>query len=73
VRYNTPDQEALIDLAKDAKSVSKTKPIIGSDADTLIDWADEVGLPHRGPEIHPNRPMNDPHIHIGPVDHIKVW
>jgi hypothetical protein len=27
----------------------------------------------RGPEVHPMRPYgNEPHIHVGPVDHVPV-
>jgi RHS repeat-associated protein len=67
-RY-TADQGALIDLAKWAKRAGV--PL--DDAQTLLKWADEVGLPARGPEIHPNRPVvNFWHIHIGPIGHIPV-
>jgi RHS repeat-associated protein len=65
----TPDQDALIQLAKDAKR----KGVSPTDAQTLRQWAKEVGLPSRGPEAHPGRPYGQfPHIHIGPVDHIPV-
>jgi hypothetical protein len=68
----TPDQQALTELAKEAQKISRNKPISQSEAQTLKDWANEVGSTSRGPESHPNRPMNDLHIHIGGVDHIKV-
>ncbi|MCL6592264.1 MAG: RHS repeat-associated core domain-containing protein, partial [Firmicutes bacterium] len=65
----TRDQDTLIQLAKEAK---RTK-ITPEDANTLIQWAKEYGLPYRGPEIHPNRPLGRfPHIHIGPVNHIFI-
>ena len=65
----TPDQGALVDLAKEAKRTG----ISNEDANTLLQWADEYNVPHRGPEVHPNRPYGqDPHIHIGPVDHIFI-
>jgi RHS repeat-associated protein len=62
------DATALIKLAKRAKRTG----VSSDDADTLIKWADEYGLPHRGPEIHPNRRFNKEHIHIGPVPHIPI-
>lgn len=40
-----------------------------------MDDARKAGLPARGPEVHPNRPgpaSNQPHIHVGPVNHIPV-
>ena len=58
----TGDQSALIDLAKQAQ---RKKGISKKEADTLLDWADEYGLPHRGPEAHPNRQYGkNLHIHI---------
>lgn len=67
----TPDQQAAVDLAKEAKRKSKTKNISQDDAQTILDWANEYGLPNRGPESHPNRPHGkNKHIHVGPVDHI---
>ena len=69
----TPDQKALHDLAKEAKLRGRTNPIDADDAATLRQWADEYGVPSRGPEVHPNRPVGkNPHIHIGNVDHIPV-
>jgi RHS repeat-associated protein len=65
----TPDQEALVGIAKDAERSG----VSAAEADTLRQWAAEVGLPFRGPEAHPNRPFGKfPHIHLGPVDHIPV-
>ena len=65
----TPDQAALVDLAKQAQR----KGVSAEEAQTLRQWADEVGLPSRGPEAHPGRPFGQyPHIHIGPVNHIPV-
>jgi hypothetical protein len=65
---HSDDAEALVDLAKGAKRTG----VSPADAETLLDWADEVGLPRRGPEIHPKRSFNVEHIHVGPVDHIEV-
>ncbi|MEO1332438.1 MAG: RHS repeat-associated core domain-containing protein, partial [Myxococcota bacterium] len=66
---HTPDQEALVELAKKAK---KTGGVTEDQAEQLLDWAKEVGLPGRGPEVHPDRNFDKPHIHVGPVDHILV-
>lgn len=60
--------EALIDLAKQCKR----KGVTPEEADTLRKWADEYGVPSRGPEQHSKRNYKDPHIHVGPVDHITV-
>lgn len=43
------------------------------EAKTLLDWAQEYGLPHsEGIEIHSRRRFNIPHIRIGPENHIPV-
>jgi GNAT superfamily N-acetyltransferase len=63
------DERALIDLAKAAKRTG----IGRQEAQTLLNWAKEYGLPFRGPEAHPGRGFgSNPHIHIGPVNHIPV-
>ncbi len=69
------DANALIQLAKEAKRTG----ISPEDAQTLLEWAEEINaneatkvLPIRGPEIHPNRNYNLPHIQIGPVNHITI-
>jgi hypothetical protein len=64
----TSDQQAVIDLAKNAKRRGVTR----GEAETLIQWGKEYGLPVRGPESHPGRKFKDPHLHIGPVDHIPI-
>ncbi|MCK6486078.1 MAG: RHS repeat-associated core domain-containing protein [Phycisphaerae bacterium] len=69
VRF-TPDQSALIDLAKGA---SARGGVTREEARILREWACEYGVPFRGPELHPGRPFGQfPHIHIGPVNHIPV-
>jgi hypothetical protein len=66
----TPDQQALVDLAKQAQNVGGVTP---EQAQILQEWADEVGLDFRGPEVHPGRPFGQyPHIHVGPINHIPV-
>jgi hypothetical protein len=67
----TPDQQAAVDLAKEAKNKGNlTKP----EAETLVDWGQEVGFPQsRGPETHSGRRHGSkPHIHVGPINHIPV-
>jgi RHS repeat-associated protein len=65
----TPDQSALIDLAKEAKQAGNLSP---EDAQSLQDWADELNIESHGPESHPNRNFDIEHIHIGPIDHIPI-
>ncbi len=64
-----PNQQVVIDFAKEAQR----KGITSEDAQTLLKWADEYGIDSRGPEIHSRRPYGkNPHIHIGPIDHIFI-
>jgi RHS repeat-associated protein len=69
----TSDQQALLDLAKDAK---KSGGVTADEADILMNWAREYKLPgSHGPEVHPNRPgpaSNKPHIHVGSVHHLPI-
>ena len=67
-RRYTPDQQALVDIAKQ----SSRRGITRCEANQLQEWAKEYKIPFRGPETHPNRGFNFEHIHIGPVDHIKI-
>jgi len=64
----TGDQTALLQMAKTAKKTGATI----DEAKILKEWAKEYNLPYRGPEIHPDRNYNKPHIHIGPVNHIPI-
>ena len=71
-KMHTPDQQALVELAKDA---AKAGGVSLEDAETLLNWAEEYNLPAHGPEVHINRPgkaSNVPHIHIGPVQHLPI-
>jgi len=64
-----PNQRALVDLAKSAQRTGVTP----NQSATLNQWANEYNIPFRGPEVHPGRPQGQyPHIHVGPVDHIKI-
>ena len=71
-KRNTPDQDALIKLAKEAK---KNGGATYEDAEILIDLAKEYDVQYHEIEIHPNRPgaaSNVPHFHIGKTGHIPV-
>ena len=48
----TEDQQAVIDLAKEAK---KAGGITKSNAETLVGWAQEYGIKSHMPMVHPNR------------------
>lgn len=64
----TEDQQALVDLAQQARRSG----LMPEDAGTMQEWSDEYGLNFRGPEIHPNRNFDIFHVHIGPVSHIPT-
>ena len=69
-KRNTPDQQAVIELAKEAKRRGGITP---AEAEVLKQLAKEAGVPFRGPQSHPKRPHGrKTHIHVGPVDHILV-
>jgi hypothetical protein len=66
-----PDQEALIQLAKEAKRTGATP----EQAETLLKWAKEYdlkGLDHTGATDAAHWLGGRPHIHIGGVRHIPV-
>ena len=63
------NQQAVIDLAKDAKRTG----ISSTNAETLSGWANEYGVkpvlnhgPHLGTQI------DFPHIRIGKINHIRI-
>jgi RHS repeat-associated protein len=65
----TGDQDALIKIAKKAQR----NGLSPEDAEALREWAEEYDVPFRGPEEHPTRGFgSQPHVHVGPVDHIPV-
>jgi hypothetical protein len=66
-KRHTPDQEALTGLAKEAE---RKGGVTQNDAETLVEWGEETGLPSRGPENHGG--ASGDHIHIGPVNHLPV-
>jgi hypothetical protein len=65
---HTPNQQTLIELAKEAKRTG----ISQGEAQTLLDWAKEYNvkpaLDHTSPPFH----AKGPHIRIGPVNHIYL-
>jgi hypothetical protein len=66
---NTPDQTALIKMAK----ADQKTGISAGDAGAYKELGKEAGVPVRGPESHPGRPYGeDMHIHVGPIDHIPI-
>jgi RHS repeat-associated protein len=68
LRFNG-DQDALIKIAKEAQR----NGLSPEDAEALREWAEEYDVPFRGPEEHPTRGFgSQPHVHVGPVDHIPV-
>lgn len=71
-KRHTPDQEAVVELAKEAKAEGG---VSADEAGTLVDMAQEAGLPARGPESHPDRKSETSqaeHIHVDKQDHIPV-
>jgi RHS repeat-associated protein len=63
----TPNQEALVDLAKQGRRTGVTP----EEADQLLQWADEVGLQGKD-HVGTEHWVGGDHIHVGPVDHIPV-
>lgn len=62
---NTPDQNAVLELAKEAK---RNGGVDLEDAKTIMEWAKEYDVPFHGPEQHPDRPQlssQNWHFHIG--------
>jgi len=70
-KRNTAEQTALIKMAKTDKKTG----ISQGDAKAYKELGGEAGVKVHGPESHPNRPApssREPHIHVGPVNHIPV-
>jgi uncharacterized protein RhaS with RHS repeats len=66
----TPDQQALLDLVKE--TAKRKGGVTQSEVSIIKDLAKEYDVYFRGPEIHPKRNFNLPHIHVGTLDHIIV-
>ena len=65
----TPDQSAVIQLAKEAKNSGGISP---ENAQLLVDWAKEYGVKAMDHTARPWHWKLGPHIHIGPKNHIRV-
>ncbi|MEK7449365.1 MAG: RHS repeat-associated core domain-containing protein, partial [Planctomycetota bacterium] len=64
----TPDQDALIQLAKEVERRGVTK----EEASTLLEWAEEYGVKPALDHIGTTHWSGGPHIRIGPVSHIPI-
>ena len=71
----SPDQEALVALAKEA---NKKGGVTREEGKTLVDWGKEVSQEpgdafdkSRGPEIH-EKGKSGPHYHVGGENHIPM-
>lgn len=64
----TPDQEALIELAKECKQKGG---VTQKEAEILIEWAMEYKIPARAPETHERESVGKEPL-IGPIDHIPL-
>jgi hypothetical protein len=63
------EQRKIVTEAKTAKKTGLSEP----EAKDLVERAKSAGLKARGPETHVDRPCGkNPHIHVGPVNHIPV-
>jgi RHS repeat-associated protein len=71
-RQHTPDQQALGDLVRDVTNGGR-KPLSNGDADTVLDWSKEVGLPVRD-DRNSSHWVGGPHIHVpgSGIGHIPV-
>ena len=74
-RFN-PDQDAVVQLAKEARQKGGLSIEEGR---ALRQMAEDTGVPYRphvsmDSEIHPGRGLggNQPHIHVGPVNHLPI-
>jgi RHS repeat-associated protein len=66
----TPDQQALVELAKEAK---KLGGMTETEVQIMRKWGNEYDVLVRGPESHPGRGFgSEPHVHVGPVNHIPI-
>ena len=61
-------QQALIDLAKQAERTG----INEAEADTLLEWAEEYGVPPRANDMRTDHWVSGGDIGIGPVNHMPV-
>ncbi len=64
-----PDQDAVIQLAKQAK---RTGGVTEEEAKTLLDWAKEYGVKPAQNHIGTDHWVGGDHIRVGPINHIPV-
>jgi hypothetical protein len=66
------DQDAIIQLGRDA--LQRCGGVTSDEAQNLLDWADEYGLPNSGQiESHIGRAFGQfPHIRVGPLRHLWI-
>ena len=62
-RKHSPDRQALNDIIKDATNGGRT-PLSGSDADTILDWADELGIEGARDDRGKDHWAGGEHIHV---------
>ena len=65
----TPDQRALKDIVNDATNKGR-KPLTKEEAETILDWADEVNYPGR--RAKPADVASPSNWHANPVPHIHI-
>ncbi len=66
----TPDQGAVVELAKNAEAVGR--PLTAEEAEALLEWGEETGLENVRDDRGEDHWKEGPHIHIGPVNHIPT-
>lgn len=65
----TPDQQALKELVNEA-SAGGRRALSRSDAETVLDWAEETGYP--GVRAHPNDVSDPSNWQANPVPHVHI-
>jgi RHS repeat-associated protein len=74
-KVNSPEKQALIDMAKADKRTGMTRADMQAYKDLNKQLPDPFPANQvRGPEVHPNRGPHaqQPHGHVGPVDYIPI-
>jgi hypothetical protein len=72
-KAHTPDRQALNDIIKDVTGRGR-QPLSGSDADTILDWANELGIKGVRDDRETDHWVGGGHIHIpgSPIRHIPA-
>lgn len=66
--FRTADEDALVQLAQEAKR----RGVTNRDAQTLLDWAREHRVDPALDHINTTHWVGGPHIRVGPINHIPV-